>query len=69
VAAVLVALDNTLVAPTAAVEAPAAASLEMLIASATVGNDDDAAVADDIGVAVTNGGSSPPHDVVAEPTF
>ena len=55
-------------APTAALEAPAAASLEMLIASATVGNDDDAAVDDDIGVAVTNGGS-PPHDVVAEPTF
>ena len=58
-------------APTAAVEveAPTAASLEMLIASATVGNDDAvAAVDDDIGVAVTNGGS-PPHDVVAEPTF
>jgi len=40
----------------------------MLIASATVGNDDDAAVDDDIGMAVTNGGS-PPHDVVGEPTF
>jgi len=60
------ALDNALVAPTAAVEA---ASLEVLIASATVGNED-TAVAAIIGVAmaVANGGS-PSHVVVAEPTF
>lgn len=62
------ALDNALVAPTAAVEA---ASLEVLIASATVGNED-AAVAAVTGVAmaVTNGGS-PSHVVVAvaKPTF
>ncbi len=59
------ALDNALEAPTAAVEA----SLEVLIASATVGNED-AAVAATTGVAmaVTSGGS-PSHVVVAEPTF
>ncbi len=60
------ALDNVLVAPTAAVEA----SLEVLIASATVGNEDDAVAATTgVAMAVTSGGS-PSHDVVvAEPTF
>jgi hypothetical protein len=42
----------------------------VLIASATVGNDEDIAASVVIGVAVTNGGSSSPADgVVAEPTF
>ncbi len=44
-----------------------ALSLVALIASATVGNEEDTAV---IGVAVTNGGSSSPADgVIAVPTF
>ncbi len=63
------AFDKALVVPTAAVDA---VSLEVLIASATVGIEEDAAVAAVTGVAmaVTNGGS-PSHVVVvvAKPTF
>ena len=60
------ALDNALVAPTGAVEA----SLEVLIASATVGNEDDAVAATTgVAMAVTSGGSPSHVAVGAEPTF